>query len=174
MARSGRQLAIPHRPQLAAQRLHRDRDVKRLPNPLRQIDEAPAHHAVDGRIGAGLHALCQCAPLRIGQPWVRSGSLAIDQPVRPLLVETHHPVAHDLWRHTGDLGRSPARHALMDRSQSDKPARLARVARSPRKLPQCRRIEVAAQRNGSSHGNGKHLTVCHLESYQPLTMSHPL
>ena len=49
MARAGRELAIVHGPQLPAQRLLGDRDAELLPEPLDQIDQPPAHHAVDGR-----------------------------------------------------------------------------------------------------------------------------
>src|SRR5688572_32682118 len=49
MTRSGRELAIAHGPQLAAQRLLGDGDAELIPEPLDQIDQAPPHHAVDGR-----------------------------------------------------------------------------------------------------------------------------
>ena len=52
MARAGRELAIVHGPQLPAQRLLGDGEAELLPEPLDQIDQAPAHHAVDGRDGA--------------------------------------------------------------------------------------------------------------------------
>src|SRR3954454_25087186 len=49
MARAGRELAVVHGPQLPAQRLLGDGEAELLPEPLDQIDQAPAHHAVDGR-----------------------------------------------------------------------------------------------------------------------------
>ena len=42
-------LPICHGPQLAAQRLLGDGEAELLPEPLDQIDQAPAHHAVDRR-----------------------------------------------------------------------------------------------------------------------------
>jgi hypothetical protein len=42
-----REPAIAHRPQFPAQGLQRNGDAKFLENPLTQIDEPPAHHAVD-------------------------------------------------------------------------------------------------------------------------------
>jgi hypothetical protein len=52
VARAGRELAIAHGPQFAAQGLLGDRDAELLPEPLDQINQASAHHAVDGRDGA--------------------------------------------------------------------------------------------------------------------------
>ena len=49
MPRPGRELAIAHGPQFAAHRRLGQRDAKFLVKPLRQIDEPPAHHAVDRR-----------------------------------------------------------------------------------------------------------------------------
>ena len=49
MARTGRELAIVHGPQLARQRLLGDGEAELLPEPLNQIDQAPAHPAVNGR-----------------------------------------------------------------------------------------------------------------------------
>ena len=51
MARAGRELAIVHGPQLAAQRLLGDGEAELLPEPLDEVDQTPAHHAVDGRNG---------------------------------------------------------------------------------------------------------------------------
>src|SRR5260370_22282838 len=44
-----RQPAEPHGPQFPAQGLRADRHAKLLEHPLRQIDEPPAHHAMDRR-----------------------------------------------------------------------------------------------------------------------------
>src|SRR3954467_11294062 len=51
MARPGRELGIVHGPQLTRQRLLGDRDAELLPDPCDQIDQPPAHHAVDRRNG---------------------------------------------------------------------------------------------------------------------------
>ncbi len=49
MARTGRELAIAQGSQLAAQGLDTDPDAELVPNPLRQVYQAPAHNAVDRR-----------------------------------------------------------------------------------------------------------------------------
>ncbi len=52
VARVRRQLAVTHRPQLAAQRLLRYGDLEVLPEPLAEIDDPPADHAMRRR-GSG-------------------------------------------------------------------------------------------------------------------------
>src|SRR6266850_642751 len=54
MAGSCRELAVAHRAKLPAQRLFGDRDVELLVDPLRQIDQPPAHYTVDRRDRAAL------------------------------------------------------------------------------------------------------------------------
>src|SRR5919202_6238703 len=51
MAWAGGELAIAQSPQLARQRLLGDGKAELLPEPRDQIDQAPAHHAMDGRDG---------------------------------------------------------------------------------------------------------------------------
>lgn len=50
----GRELAVAHGAQLPAERLLGDADAELLEDPLRQIDQSPAHHAVDSRDRATL------------------------------------------------------------------------------------------------------------------------
>src|SRR5262245_23251233 len=54
VARSGREFAVAHGAQLPAERLLGDRDAEFLEDPLRQIDQPPAHHAMDRRDRAAL------------------------------------------------------------------------------------------------------------------------
>jgi hypothetical protein len=54
VARSGREFAVAHGPQLPAERLLGNRDAELLEDPLRQIDQSPAHHAVNRRDRATL------------------------------------------------------------------------------------------------------------------------
>src|SRR3954454_2705452 len=67
MARTGRELAIVHGPQLARQRLLGDRDAELLPDPLDEVDQTPAHHAVDGRNGPLLDDGLQGRAMRVGE-----------------------------------------------------------------------------------------------------------
>lgn len=54
MTRPGRQLSVAHGTQLPAKRLLGDRDTELLEDPLREIDQPPAHHAVNRRDRATL------------------------------------------------------------------------------------------------------------------------
>src|ERR1700751_5810100 len=53
MARTRGELAIAQAPQDPAQRLLADRDAEFRIDPLRQIDQPPAHHPVHRRVRAG-------------------------------------------------------------------------------------------------------------------------
>ena len=54
MARPGRELAITHGAQLAAQRLLGDDDAEFFENPLAEIDDPPAHDPMNRRNRAAL------------------------------------------------------------------------------------------------------------------------
>ena len=92
MARAGRELAITHLAQLAAQRLRGDDDPEFLPNPLAQINDPPPHHPMNGRKRAALKDRLQRGAAPIVQPRRLSWRFAVDQPVRSLGVELEHPV----------------------------------------------------------------------------------
>src|SRR4029453_4082061 len=79
MGGAGRELAIVHGPQLAAQRLLGDRDAELLPSPRHEIDQSPAHHAVNRRDRAGIKLRLQSGPMRVGGPGGRPGRLAFDK-----------------------------------------------------------------------------------------------
>ena len=83
MARAGRELAIVHRPQLAAQRLLGDRDAELLPQPSHQIDQTPAHHAVDSRDRASLELRLQGRPMPVVEPGGLTGALPLISPSGP-------------------------------------------------------------------------------------------
>jgi len=68
VARTGRQLAVSHRPQFAAQRLLRHGDLMFLPEPLAEVDDPPAHHAMHGRDRAVLNHGSQRGAMLIIQP----------------------------------------------------------------------------------------------------------
>src|SRR6202030_586153 len=59
MARSRRELAKAHMPQLAAERRLGDRDPELFEEPLRQIDQPPAHDAMQGGNRPIFHGLPQ-------------------------------------------------------------------------------------------------------------------
>src|SRR5260221_7972321 len=73
-----------------------------------------------------------------------------DEAFRPVGVELHHPVAHDLQRHAADPRRLRARCTIMDRRQRQKPPRLRFILRSPGRCPHQLRVKIHPQWN--SHG----------------------
>ena len=68
-----RQLAIAHGAQFPAQRLLGDGDAELFVYPLRQVDQPPAHHAVDRRDWAALDHLGDGLALAI----IELGGLAL-------------------------------------------------------------------------------------------------
>src|SRR5215469_13271578 len=122
--RARRELAITHRSQLAAERLLGDADLELVPDPLAEVDDAPAHDAMDGRDRSALdhchqrHAVPVIQSRRL--PW----RLAIDQALRATRVELEHPVTHDLQCHAADRGRLCPGRPIIDRRQCEKAAHL--------------------------------------------------
>ncbi len=100
--------------------------------------------------------------MRVVKPGWLSRRLAVDQAVRPLGVELHHPVANDLERHPADPGRLRARRAFVNRRQRQKPARLRPVLRSLRRRPHHLRIKISPERNG--HGEPPSFTTLNQNS----------
>jgi hypothetical protein len=147
MARAGRELAIVQGPQLAAQGLLGDRDPELLPDPLDEVDQTPAHHAVDGRNGPLLDDGLQGRAMRIGEFRGLAGRLAVDQARGPMGVELHHPVAHDLHRDPADPGRLSAGCSIIDRGQGQKAPRLRAVLRGAGNRAQHIGIKVCPERN---------------------------
>src|SRR3546814_8332666 len=119
-----RQLAIAEPAQLTAQGLRADRDRELVPDPLRQIEQPPAHHAMRRRDRSVLDDLRQCPAVLLVKQWRRARRLAVDQTVGTLGVETDYPVAHDLKRHAADPRRLAARPAIIDRRKDRKSTRL--------------------------------------------------
>jgi hypothetical protein len=92
MAWPSAQLAIAHGAQRVAHRLRTDRDREALVDPLRQIDQPPAYHAVKGRARAGIDDRRERATLRGVQQRRLARSLAVDQARRTFGVEGQNPV----------------------------------------------------------------------------------
>ena len=119
VARSGREFAVAHGAQLPAEHLYGDRDAEFLEDPLYQIDQPPAHHAVHRRDRATVvdHTGDGLALHGIELGWV-TRRLAIQETVRAARVEAQHPVTDDLQSDTADLrGLAPPR-AVIDRPAS--------------------------------------------------------
>jgi hypothetical protein len=83
--------AIAQAIQIAAQRLSGDADPELLPQPLAEIDQTPAHDAMDGRDRTALDGGRQRRAMVVVQPRLRTRRLAIDQTIRSCLVESAAP-----------------------------------------------------------------------------------
>jgi hypothetical protein len=147
MARTGRELAIVHGAQLPAQGLLGDGDPELLPEPCDQIDQTPAHHAVNRRDGPLLNDGLQGRAMRVGELGGLAGRLAVDQALRPVRIELHHPVSHDLHRNPADPGRLGAGRPVIDYGQRQQPSGLRAVLGLSGKRAQCSGIKVCSERN---------------------------
>ncbi len=78
-------------------------DPELFPDPLTQVDQAPAYHPMGCRNRPALQHLHQCSPVCIIELRGLARRLAADQSFRPLGIEPHHPVPHDLQRHSTKL-----------------------------------------------------------------------
>ena len=165
VARAGGELAVAHGAQLAAQRLLGDGHPELLPEPLAQVDEPPAHHAVDGGRRAVLDHRRQCRPMRVARPGRLAGGLAVDQPAGTLGVEPQHPVPDDLQRHPADPGRLGPRRPVVDGRQRQQAAGLRGILGLPRRGPQVGGVEIAPQRDG--HGEPPPFAILESESRRP-------
>lgn len=147
MAWTGRELAKAQSTEFAAQRLLGDDDPELVPQPLAEIDDAPADHAMDGRVWAVLDRSHQGPTVRIGESRWLTGPLAVDQPVRTVRVQLQNPITNDLERHTAGRGRLRAARTVIDRSQRQKTAGLACVLAPSGSGPQLLGLEIAPQRD---------------------------
>jgi hypothetical protein len=140
-----RELAIVHGPQFPAHRLGRDDDAERLKHLLAEVDKPPTHHAMNGRDRAILHHASQGRAVLARQARRLTRRLAGDEPGGTMGVELHHPVPHDLKRHAADLRRLRARRPVVNRSQSQQPARLAAVLRLPRRAAKLVNVKILSK-----------------------------
>ena len=147
MARTGRELAIVHGPQLPAQGLFGDGDAELLPDPRDQIDQTPAHHAMNRGDRALIEPRGQSRSMRIGELRGPAGRLAVDQARVPVRVELDHPVAHDLQRDPTNPGGLGAGRALVDRGQSQQAACLWAVLALAGHRAKGSGAEVSPERN---------------------------
>ena len=146
MAGAGRELAIAHGAQFPAHRLLGDRDAELLEDPLRQIDQPPAHHAMDRRDRAALDHPRDRQALSIIELGGLARRFAVPQPVGAVRVEPDHPVPDDLKTDAADLGRLGAHCAVIDSRKSQKPSGLRAVFRLLCQAAELRGIKILAQR----------------------------
>jgi hypothetical protein len=98
---------------------------------VEQVDSGILHITNAGFRALDLEPPTEGATVLLGLPRRRAGRLAVAQPVRPLCVEPHHPVAHTVRRHVGQLRRVAATTAIVDNRQGHQLARLHCVRAAP-------------------------------------------
>ena len=152
MAGPGRELAIVHLVQDAAHGRFRDHDLELFPDPLDQIDQPPAHHAMDSRDRSRFDQLAKGTAMLVLQTGRLAGRLAVEQARRPIGVEPDHPVPDDLQPYAAHLGRLGARAPGVDRRQRQKSASLIGILAIARQPPKAGSIEVQTKRNRQRHG----------------------
>src|ERR1700726_2912015 len=152
MARSRRELAKAHMPQLAAERRLGDRDPELLEEPLRQIDQPPAHDAMQGGNRPIFHDLPQGLALALVEDARSARRFAGQETIRTFGVETDNPVAHDLHPDPADPCRIRPRAAIVNLGQRQETPALIGITRSPRQHAQANCVKVRAKRNRSRHG----------------------
>ena len=151
MTRTGRKLGKAEGLEFAAHRRLVDGNAELLEQPLDQVLAPPAHHAMNGRNWAAFHKLSQRLALRVVQFRPSTGRFGVHQSIGTALIEAHDPVTNDLYRHAADLGCILPGPAVIDRSQSQKPANLRGVPGFLRKPSQRRAVIVHPQRYCSRH-----------------------
>ena len=142
MARARGKLAIAHLAQLAAHGRLGDTDAERLEQPLAEVDDAPAHDAVDRRRRALLDDVDQSGALLIVEERRLHRRLAVHETFGPQRVEAQDPVADDLERHPADLGRLAARRAVVNRRQRQEATRLRPILRALGQSPKSLCVKV--------------------------------
>ncbi len=146
VARAGREFAVAHGAQLPAERLLGDRDAELLEDPLREVDQPPAHHAVDRRDRAALDHLRNSLTLGVIELGWLAWRLAVQETSRPPRVEPQHPVPNDLETDTADLRDFCPRRALVDRGKCQQSPSLRAILRLLRQPAQPRCVEISSKR----------------------------
>src|ERR1700680_1373226 len=148
----GRELAIAHGAQLPAQCLLGNADAELLEDPLRQIDQPPAHHAVDRRDRTALDHPCDDLALGIVELRWLARRFAVKQAVRASRIEPEHPIPDDLEPDIAELRSLTARRTVIDRRHSQKPSGLRAVLGPLRKPAERCCVEIPTQGYRNRHG----------------------
>ncbi len=123
-----------------------------LPQPLAEIAQPPAHHAMDRRDRAAVDLRGQCLAMRLGQPRRRARRLAVAQPIRPLGVEPRHPVPRTLQRDVAEPRRLRAPATIVDRRQGQQPPGLSSLLAAPRQAAKDGGVKISTKGNRARHG----------------------
>src|SRR5262249_53061081 len=103
VARPGREFAVAHGPELPAECLLGDRDAEFLKYPLCQIDQPPAHHAVDRRDRTTFDHAGKCSAVAVVQLAWLPRPFPRRQTHRPACVKAYPPPPDDLKPAPADL-----------------------------------------------------------------------
>src|SRR5450759_3770963 len=152
VARPGREFAVAHGAQLPAERLLGDGDAELLKDPLRQIDQPPAHHSVNCRDWATLDHLGDRLALTIIELGGLAWRLAVQQTVGAPSVEPQHPVPDDLQTDAADLRCLGAGRTVVDRGKGQKPTGLWTIFGLLRQTAEARRCKIPLQWYRNRHG----------------------
>ena len=106
MTRPRRELSIAKRAQFAAEDLFGDRYAIFIEDPLREIDQPPAHDLMNGGDRTGLDHGQDREPLLVIELRGTPGRLAVDEPIRPFGVEAKNPIANGLQSDPPSLAAS--------------------------------------------------------------------
>lgn len=145
VARTGREFAVAQGAQLPAERLLGDGDAELLEYPMRQIDQPPAHDAVDRRDWAALDHPHNGLVLHIIELRGLTRRFAVQETVGTPHVEPQHPIPDDLKSDAADLRGLCLRRAVLDRSKRQQAPSLRVILRLLRKAPQPQSVEISTK-----------------------------
>ncbi len=124
MARAGRDLSEPQRPQLTAHGRLIERDVKLIIYPKRQVLATPAHDTVDRRDRPALDDPGKRLALSIIKLWRLARRFSVNQTIRPVGIETQHPVSDYLQPDIADPRRIRTLGVVVNLGQRKRSRRL--------------------------------------------------
>lgn len=120
MARPCADLSVTQLTQGATASAFMQRDAEFLMQPGHQVNQPPAHRAMDRGDRSAFHDRRQSAALAIGELGGIARCLTVDQTVRTIAVETQRRVAHGLKADAADPRRVRARAAVINPGQNKK------------------------------------------------------
>ena len=112
----------------------------------------PTKVAVNGRDRPVFHHAGQSPALVVVELGEMAGRLAVDQPSRPIPVESQNSIPNGLKTDAAEPYRVRPRASVVDLRQGQKPTSLRRVLRGLGRSPQSDSVEIGSQRNGDAHG----------------------
>lgn len=107
-----------------------------LPKPLHQIEQPPAHDAIEIGNRIFLNRLDKRSALLVIQQRRAPLGLYGLQAIGTMQIEAFDPISHDLQTDPADRSHLTARTALVDDRQSKRSARPIRIPASPRQPAQ--------------------------------------